>query len=99
MYLDDPLNLGLDWIRARLSHHPRTRHLNVRVSSHGETVVLEGWASTLTDKHWAGRITRNSQAKGSLDNRIQVAEEPAGGLPVPQWLRGIPQREVMALAA
>ncbi len=82
----DPMNLGVEWVQARLGHDPRTRHLNVVVRAQGETLVLEGYAHTVTEKLWAGQVARRSQARGRLDNQIDVCDGQADGLPLPsRW--------------
>ena len=70
----DPLGLGLAWIRARLGHNPRTRHLRIEVSARGRTVILNGEAPCLADKQCAGAVAFASQAHGWLDNRIEVVD-------------------------
>lgn len=77
---DDPHHLGLEWVRARLAHDPRTRLLGVRARASGETLVLEGQVSTLEEKAVAGRVARRAQHQGFFDNRIQVLESDASAL-------------------
>jgi len=79
----DPLLLGMEWVQARLGHDPRTRHLLVSVRAQGDTLLLEGHASTLTEKLWAGQVARQSQAWGRLDNRILVSDGGCACLAIP----------------
>lgn len=77
---DDPCGLGLEWVRARLGHDPRTRPLAVTARAAGQVLVLEGQVSCLADKQMAGLVARKSQRLGWLDNRIVVVESNAGAL-------------------
>ena len=92
----DPLGLGVEWVKARLTHDPRTRHLHVDVIAQGSTLVLEGLAPTLADKQWAGCIAQRSQAWGFLDNQIDVIDGQADGLTLP---RRPPSRPSLAMVA
>ena len=74
---DDPWHIGLEWVRARLAHDPRTRPLAVSARAQGSTLVLEGRVHALADKRVAGAVARASQREGYLDNRIEVVEAPA----------------------
>lgn len=93
---DDPCHLGLEWVRARLAHDPRTRLLDVRARASGEVLVLEGQVSTLADKAIAGQVARAAQHQGFFDNRIQVIESDASALGMP---RSRPARTGLAHAA
>ena len=95
----DPLNLGVEWVQARLGHDPRTRHLQVMVSAQGDTLVLEGHAPSITEKLWAGQIARRSQAWGHLDNQIDVYDGQAGELALPLSRERSRPRSVAQLAA
>ena len=93
---EDPQLLGVEWVKARLGHDPRTRHLHLMVSAQGEMLVLEGQAPTLADKQWAGRVAQTSQAWGGLDNQIDVFDGQADGLGLPKMA---PRRYAQARVA
>ncbi len=91
----DPLLLGVDWVQAQLNRDPRTRHLHVLVRAQGDTLVLEGEASTMTEKLWAGQLARKCQTRGKLDNRIDVFNGGSSGLsPTSFRFTAVPARQV-----
>ena len=81
----DPLLLGVRWVQTQLQHNPRTRHLQVQVSAQGDALVLEGWASNVTEKLWAEQVARKHQTWGRLENRIDVFDGSVVGLSIPPF--------------
>lgn len=92
--IDDPCHVGLEWVRARLSHDPRTRPLAVQARAAGPVLILEGRVGSLSDKQVAGVVARKSQHQGWLDNQIVVVESSASALLAP--LKKLPRERLVA---